>query len=925
MLEQLRPVVSASLFAFAALVVPSSSLALTSDETACRAGTAKAITKYSGLVAKTMLKCQARRSKGQLPLTVDCNDPMQADLADKLGRARDAAKGSILEDCATADSLLPAYMGCPQPAAGADDGGATGGIDDFGEVADCLIALADARMSDLASDAEGLPSEPLLDPLRKCQAALGKGGVKVVRTYLRESARCQRDFDASGGPNTYGCDGMDPKGRILKSRLRAVDKGERSCSYSPEVIRKLNACADDAANLLICVDASSEDNGRNLARSVYELDGGTSVTTTTTTLPGATTTTLPVTACGDSAPTCDGACDTGETCQASGESCACVPDDTGPCAPATIVRTIHGKYGAFPSQTSLSTGWSGSAHDVEIPDGTGDVVDVTCDETCQSCDVSLNVRPGDPTSNCRCTSDPQQTCTVINGSDPSSCGSLDPTCRCYFGSPLPLSSGGTPACVVNRIREDYSGTMDLRTGEWSDTIRLAAVVYLGLSTTAPCPTCNGDPVPNDGVRGGTCSGGLGGGSCDANGVHATFGATSWDCLPASAANISGAGLLIDLHSSTGEQSLAATLPCDTPGGADCHCRICSGNGNLGCSSDAECAAAGAGTCTDGGGAGVVLNQCDGFACGANGRCVSGPVDTYCSGTVHPDGRGFVPCTGDGDCTASGGGTCSVLDIRRCFPDPIVVSGDPDRDEPTSSSIFCIAPTSNAAVNLAAGLPGPGTLAISYNADVRCQSNPDVAYEFPSGENCSTVSTTTTTLLPLPDCADAESPVCGGICPTGQVCADNAGVCECTGVPLPGCAEATAPTCGGICENLDDVCTDVGGTCECQPLTLPQCADAEAPLCGGLCPTGELCTDVGGTCECGAPGLPVCSSALSPVCGGTCDVGSVCVDMGGTCGCQSLGLPTCAEAASPTCLGTCSLGSFCQDVLGACQCVALPLP
>ncbi|MFN2425668.1 MAG: hypothetical protein ABR587_04380 [Candidatus Binatia bacterium] len=885
---------------------------------------AKVVSGYTAAVSKVVLKCNDRRSQGLRALSEDCNDVSVADTKGDLTRRRNSAKSRILEDCAGAESLLSGYVGCPAPAATADNGGATGGIDSFSEVADCLLALTDAHAGQLFEDVQGSPDEVLLDPLRKCQKTLGKGVTRIVRTYMKEGRRCQQDADTAGGGVEYSCEGVDPKGRLVKSRLKFVDKAERSCSYSPEVIRKLDACADDAANLLICADASADSHGDALTRAIYELDGGTS--TTTTTMPGdTTTTTLPDGACGDTFPECNGACPSNSTCLSSGSQCSCVPDADGPCAPATIIRTIHGKYGAIPSETSLSTGWSGKASDVEIPDLTGDTVDVTCDEHCENCDITMNVQAGEPESNCRCTSNVQTTCTVINGSDVASCGSLDPTCRCYFGSPLPLSSGGTPACVVNRIRQDYDGTMDLRTGVWNDEIRLASVVYLGLSQTAPCPTCNGDPTPNDGVRGGTCAGGLGGGSCDANGVHATFGATSWDCLPTTAANISGTGLLINLNSSTGSQSLTASVPCDTPSGEDCPCRICSGNGNLGCSSDADCAAAGAGTCTDTGGAGVVLNQCDGFACDASGVCASGPVDTYCDGLVHPDGRGFIPCTGDSDCSASSAGTCTNLDVRRCFPDPILTSGSPDRYAPVTSGLFCIAPTSNFAVNVAAGLPGPGELTIDFTSDIRCQNDPDLVYEFPAGANCGTAGTTTTTLLVLPECEDSESPVCGGLCPPGQLCADSGGTCACTGVPLPACAEAAAPVCGGFCSDLNDVCTDNGGTCECEPVTLPQCSEAAAPLCGGLCPTGEICTNVGDTCECGAPGVPTCANSLSPTCGGECDVGSICVDMSGTCGCTSLGLPTCAEADSPVCLGTCALGSLCQDVLGACQCVTAPLP
>jgi len=914
----------------AVLLLPSPVAALTSAEISCRDEMADEVSRYVLSAAKAMTSCHQRRSAGTRPLEVNCNAVDEADPAGKLGPRRAAARRAILAACSGADSLLVGDVACPDPAASSDNGGVSTGLDDFVEVGDCLIALAHAHAQAWTRDSQGNPPERLLDPLRKCQSKLGKGVSRLAKTIARERRRCQKAVDASGGGADYGCEGIDARGRIAKTSSRFADQMAAACPFSPEVIAKLDACAGDAESLIACAEASADTHVSELIRGVYEWPANeetttTTTSTTTTTHPTVTTTTLPGTACGDTFPQCNGSCAAGTECVADGSGCNCVATGSGPCAPATIIRRIHAKYGPVPSVTMLSTGWSGSAHDVDIPDGTGDVIDVSCDENCENCEVSMNVLAGDPASNCRCTSNQQTTCTVINGSDPDSCGSLDPTCRCYFGAPLPLSSGGTPACVVNRIRGQYSGTMNLRTGEWSDRIRLASVVYLGLETTRPCPTCNGDPVPNDGVRGGTCSGGLGGGACDANGVHAAFGATSLDCLPTTAANISGTGLLIDLNSSTGSQSLAATLPCDTPSGELCPCRTCSGNGNLGCSSNAQCAAAGAGTCTVGGGAGVNLNACDNFECAPSGECATGPVDSYCDGALYPDGRGYVPCSGDSDCTASSAGTCNVIDLRRCFPDPISAVGDPDTYHPVDGSLFCIAATSNPTVNLAAGLPGPGKFLLDFDSDIRCQSDRNLLYEFPDGANCDAVSTTTTTLLPLPDCGDAVSPLCGGVCPPGQACADNGGTCACSGLPLPTCEDAVSPICGGVCADSDKICLDNAGTCECQVPTLPQCSGATSPVCGGLCPLGEVCTDVGGTCECGAPGVPQCGSALSPACAGLCDVGSACIDMGGSCGCLALPLPTCAEATTPLCVGTCSVGSYCSAVGSACQCTALPLP
>jgi hypothetical protein len=906
----------------ASALAPSPGFALTAAETSCRDEIAGNLARYVASVAKVVTKCHDLRSAGDLALDIDCNDVEQADTDDRLARSRSKLGEAIVEECSGAGSLLAGYDECPAPAETADDEGATSGIDSFSELAACLAALADRHVGNLARDAEGSPPEPLLNPLLKCQKTLGKGVVKIVRTIMKERQTCQNAADSSGD-GSYECENSDPRARIEKTRDVHVSKVAKSCAYAPDVLAKLDACSDDTAALAACSRSSADMHGSALIRLAY--DTSTPVTTTTTL--STTTTTIPAgPACGASAPACNGTCPTGAACETDGSSCTCVVQGTGPCAPAQITRMIRARYSGVPSLTTLSTGWSGKALDVDVPDHTGDTVNVTCDSNCENCQIDLNTDVDNPASLCRCTSNQAQNCDVVNGADPTHCGSVDPTCRCYFGAPLALSSGGTPACVVSRIRQQYDGTMDLRRGEWHDQIRLASVVHLGISQTAPCPTCEGDIKPNDGVRDGSCAGGVSSNACDENGEHATYGPTSLDCLPASAANVSGAGLLIELNASTGEISLPATLPCQTPSGAMCPCRVCTGNGNLGCSSDAQCAANGAGTCTDAGGAGVVLNTCDGFMCNANGVCATGPVDTYCDGLVHPDGRGFLPCSGDADCTPYSAGACTVADIRRCVPDPFLAEGKPGPFDTSTAALFCVAPTSNPGVNLAGGLPGPGKYVLSFTPDIRCTSNPNLVYEFPSGDNCETGATTTTTLLPLAPCDEATAPICGGLCPTGETCGDNgAGLCECTAPPIPLCEDAVSPVCGGRCSGTSEVCLDNAGTCECQIPTLPQCGDAESPLCGGLCPTGEVCQDIGGECECGAPGAPTCASALAPACGGTCDVGSVCTASGNSCVCSSLGLPTCGEATAPLCGGTCSLGSTCQASGNACQCITIPLP
>jgi hypothetical protein len=417
-------------------------------------------------------------------------------------------------------------------------------------------------------------------------------------------------------------------------------------------------------------------------------------------------------------------------------------------------------------------------------------------------------------------------------------------------------------CVVNEILEDYHGTMNLRTGEAAFGTRLASLVHLGINQTQPCPTCDGDPVPNDGVAGGSCNGGLGSGSCDTNGIHPTFGPTSYDCAPSPLLNVSGGGLQLALEFATGTSTLNYNLPCDPPFG-DCACRVCSGNSSVGCNSNADCVAVGAGDCTAGGGAGVQPNACSDGVCNASGLCPAGPTDKFCNGITHSDGSGFITCTTDVDCAALSAGACTLTQQRRCFPDPIVVQGSPDPINPVRSTAFCIPPTTSIAVDSTGGLPGPGTFELESINDIRCKSNPAMPYDFPSGESCqSTSSTTSTTLVPPVPCDSLAPPLCaaGNDCPVGQGCVTDGSACGCmattttTLLPPIACTPLTPPLCavGTDCP-AGQGCVTAGSACGCAPTTtttLPPCGSATFPLCGGTCPVGQSCTAGLLTCACG---------------------------------------------------------------------------
>jgi hypothetical protein len=198
--------------------------------------------------------------------------------------------------------------------------------------------------------------------------------------------------------------------------------------------------------------------------------------------------------------------------------------------------------------------------------------------------------------------------------------------------------------------------------------------------------------------------------------------------------------------------------------------------------------------------------------------------------------------------------------RRCFTNPIVVDGEPGTYRAQSGGLFCIPPTTSAAVNNTGGLPGAGRLTLDFDAEPRCAADPDVIWEAPGGSNCAPITaTTTTTLVPPIPCETVLPPLCssGGGCSAGNTCQDVGGSCGCapeatTTTTMPACADATFPVCGGGTCPAGSTCQlDLMGlVCACTPGTA--CADTAFPICGGTCPPGQSCQGnlLGLACACG---------------------------------------------------------------------------
>jgi len=472
--------------------------------------------------------------------------------------------------------------------------------------------------------------------------------------------------------------------------------------------------------------------------------------------------------------------DPGEACDASAPSAgwgSCGSDFTCTACNCDCPSVVTFSGDATAPESILDTGWTGISHRAPVISN-GDVsIGLNCaasSRPCGSCPVNgpvANPQAGaGQLDSQRCSHDPSIRCTVD-----ATCG-LGNTCEFYFGGPLSLAAGGVSTCVYNQFNGPVTGVAHVETGEAITTALLSAAVYNGLLLDTPCPTCDGDGAINDGVLGGTCTGGPRNGlACDANGVvpnRPDFGRSSLDCPSSPGALI--ATLAINLSNETNPvtKTLTAASPnCGSAAtGQKCMCQTCNNLEATPCFTNDDCTAVGAtvcggNRCIGGPNAGAPCNtgtpsQCPSGSCGrageptkpsaclddttmvdnnldcvdmgnGEGECTAGPLTSACSVASGHAQRG---CLVDADC-GGGPGSCETSN-RLCFltgggsfqpPIPGLIGSDtliaegmedtPVRDvsNPVLGSVFCAGPTGAPAVNNVAGLPGPGRVTLTGTA------------------------------------------------------------------------------------------------------------------------------------------------------------------------------------------------------------------
>jgi hypothetical protein len=399
-------------------------------------------------------------------------------------------------------------------------------------------------------------------------------------------------------------------------------------------------------------------------------------------------------------------------------------NDGAPCPRA--MRLDAGPGGEF------DAGWSGLYHDRELIRyrlhvGIDDDCAGSVQPTCGVCSLQ-QLLPNAGGSNQRCVGDTSLVCTTD-----ADCPPADQPCRYFATPPMPVAGGGVGVCVVNQVSAGVSGTVNIEAGSFVLDMPLKSGIHNGVTSARPCPTCDGDVTPNDGLRNGTCSGGPANGQpCDVNATTVAFGTSSFDCPPSDIALIANLALdskPIRLTSEPAEatRTLTAASPaCSAIGfpGQRCLCGTCSTSATEPCMSDADCILVG-GTCGGTHGEPTRPNPCIDVVCtdvgGGEGECQAGPVDTVCSVET------FRGCVGDSECRPPGeGGVCPdclpggqtcTARLRECYvpwnigdsvtapvaPDPL--GSTSNTVSPQSGALFCAPATTTAAVNAAAGFPG----------------------------------------------------------------------------------------------------------------------------------------------------------------------------------------------------------------------------
>jgi len=698
------------------------------DVRRCRAAIGKNAARLASTMLKAVTSCHRKRDRDGSLAATDCNRIAAADARAAVPKAEQKFRSSLSSPVGRCAGLTPSdalYEICPAPC-----DSAVGNVATFEDVADCLTCLAGRRVEALSEGIHGTPASPLPSADRRCETIVGSASARLFHSVLQDATRCQVYDESAGSMSVEYCTGSGfPSPAVENSLFAAENAIVKACALPS--FANLDSCAETAFDVAYCVGEGTLESARSLVADMLSLTpDSTTTTTTTTTTTSSTTTTMPDVV-GD------------PQCPDIGELVTLSHDTNIPCTTNSDCSPPHScdaTAGICVSLSSLDSGWTGHAHHSDVDDGAITRSRLLCPgpaPVCGECAVA-GVDPS--TGSCRCANDNRVICDRPFQSDANDCGGA--ACECYYGVPIPLSSGGTPACILNRYAEDITGTVNVDSGASSINAHLRTKVYLGITTLKPCPVCAGtcshnasatcfvdadcgdgnhcnQDIPNDGIRAGRCNDGDNSGqTCDVGGTNPSFparsgavvggGGYSLDCMPSVGVNISGAGLDLHVTQSTGTSTLEANLPCT---GGSCPCKTCSASPSTPCNSDSQC---------EGGSCALSSN----FPCTSDPDCSNLDLGT-CTGIRRCSLATSVTCTTNADCKnyPSGGpcnaSTCSALGTNGQAPAPNACTGGSCSDVGDGRGECTTGPDDRTCDGLVRA-DGSGILACATNDD--CQAN-----------------------------------------------------------------------------------------------------------------------------------------------------------------------------------------------------------
>lgn len=719
---------------------------------ACRAAVGKSAAKLTRTVLKAVTTCHSTRSRDGAMAATDCNDIVTADVRSAVPTAQQKFVSTLTSPTGRCAGVAPSdalYTSCPSPCSSEVPSLAT-----FDDVAACVVCLARDGIETFAQTIHGTPSSPLASDESRCVSTIGTASSRLFQVVMKDVTRCQALEESAGATSTDFCtEGAFPSHTVEDGAFDAENAVVERCAL--ESFASLDSCADSQFGVAACVGEATLGAARQLVGQVLAMPFVTPTTTTTTT-------TLPPIVADPQCP------DLGELVFYSHDSnIPCTTNSD--CAPP---RSCDASAGICVSLSDLDSGWTGHAHNSDLDDGVITRSRLLCPGPAPTCGECLIDGVDPSTDSCRCANNTRNVCDEPFAADADDCGGA--VCDCYFGVPIPLSSAGTPACIVNRYSQDLTGTANVDDGSSSISARLRTRVYLGITTTNPCPVCGGtcsnDPLavcvvdadcgtgntcnqdtPNDGIRDGLClDGNHNGLSCDVGGINPSFpaqsgampggGGYSLDCMPSTGINISGAGLALNITQKTGTTTMAATLPCT---GGNCFCKTCSATPSVPCSSNGEC---------EGGSCAVSAN----FTCNANTDCASLDLGN-CAGIGRCSAATSVQCSVNADCknyTAGGPcqpSTCSALGGSGYPPQPNGCDGGSCSDAGDGEGLCTTGPDDKTC---------DGLLRANGRGILSCNTNSDCSANDPLNGNCTLVDRRACFLDPIVSTgiADTEFPV-----------------------------------------------------------------------------------------------------------------------------------------------------------------------